>query len=248
MGGPPGDGTGTQLWRVVLSRGMRCLADGQTEAAIAWFERAYASAPDRAEVCFALGRERVKQGRIDEGARLLAAAWDRDRSFAAAAAALARCLGVAGGRMAEAHAVLDEALLRHPTEPGLHVVRTELLLREERGDEARASATRAADLLAAVSRDAPATRAALDVCTARTLHAEGRRLLDEGHAEQALFSFKRASDLAPGWSTPLVDMALAFRALGRVARARACVERALVACPDDEEARSLLASLSPPRA
>src|SRR5512134_55902 len=77
--GGEGDGPGsehlTEVWRVELTRGLRCLADGDIAGAEGHFERAHTAGQGRPEVCFALGRERLRQRRHDEAEALLRAAW-----------------------------------------------------------------------------------------------------------------------------------------------------------------------------
>lgn len=234
------DGTITEFWRFELTRGRCFLLEGRHDEAEVCFERAYQAAPHRAEVAFALGRERMRRGLLAEAEMLLRGAWASDPSLPASAAALARCLGLSGPspRVADAHAVVEEALARHPAEPGLHIVRAELLLVEERVDEAFATLERASGL---VHPRAVATRAALNLSWARTHLRAGVRLVEDGRAEEALFSFKRAADLAPGWAEPLVVMGQAFATLGRRARARSSWERALVLDPQHVAAARLLA-------
>jgi tetratricopeptide (TPR) repeat protein len=227
----------TEVWRIELARGLRCLADGDPDGAEAYFASAHRRAPERPEVCFALGRQWLRQDRLDEAEPLLASAWAH--GLLAAAAALARCRGRAG-RRAEGHDVLDEALRVASDEAGLLVVRAELLLDEGRRDEARVVLERAAAL---VPPDAPATRAAIAATQARHLNDEGIALAGRGEREAALFAFKRAFDLDPGWASPLVNMGAVLAELGRPARARACYERALVLDPENAIARHDLALL-----
>jgi len=229
----------TELWRAELLRGLRRLSAGDVAGADACFQRAHRAAPDRPEVCFALGRERLRQERLDEATALLTTAWQA--GMPAAAAALARCLGIAGDRRSDAHALLDTALADHPDEPGLLIVRAELLVEDGHSVEARALLERAEGLLA--NRDAPATRAAIATVLARALNAEGIRLAADGDPEAALFAFKRSFDLAPRWASPLVNMGAVFADLGRAARARACYERALVLDDENPVARYNLALL-----
>jgi tetratricopeptide (TPR) repeat protein len=235
----------TELWRAELVRGLRCLAAGDPVAAEAHLVRAERAAPERPEVCFALGRERLRQERLDEAEALLRRAWSG--RLPAAAAALAQCLGVAGERRAEAHAILDDALAERPDEPGLLTVRAELLLvddRDRRCDEARALLERASRVLAETHREAPATRAAIAAVLAKALNLDGIALAAAGNAPGALFAFKRSFDLAPRWASPLVNMGAVFAEMGRPARARACYERALVLDDDNPVARYNLALLA----
>jgi tetratricopeptide (TPR) repeat protein len=235
----------TELWRAELVRGLRRLAAGDAAGAELFFERAHRAEPERAEVCFALGRERMRQERLPEAEALLRVAWRA--GMPAAAAALARCLGIVdtgGIRRAEAHAVLDEALARHPDEPGLLAVRAELLI-DDGGDMAAAQnlLERAQAILASDGRDVPATRAAVAGVLAKALNLEGIRLARAGDSDAALFAFKRAFDLAPRWASPLVNMGAVFADLGRSARARSCYERALVLDDENPIARYNLALL-----
>ena len=229
-----------------LARGLRCLAAGQLDQAEEHFARAHRRAPDQPEVLFALGRERLRKGRVDEAEPLLRGAWDRDRTLGAAAAGLARCLGVAGDQHAASHAILDEAMVDpvHAAEPGLHVVRGEIYLEEERVAEARAAFEEAERRLAGSRRDAPVTRSAVAAGLARVYNLDGIELGRASRTEEALFAFKRAADLDPEWSGPVVNMGVAFAQLGRAARARSCYERALAADPENPVARFNLANLT----
>ncbi len=209
----------SEVWREELRRGFLRLAAGEEDAAAEHFARAYACAPGRPEVCFALGRERLRRGDRDGAAGLLRDAWRADPGLVAAAAALARCLGALGG----GYDVLDEAQRRSPNEPGLWVVRAELLLGERRIDEARAALDRAS-----VRATGRATHAAIAACRARAFHVEAENLADSGRIEEALFAYKRAADLDPSWSAPHQGMGEMFSRLGRAARARACFDRARV--------------------
>jgi tetratricopeptide (TPR) repeat protein len=228
-----------ELWRAELARGLRRLAAGDVDGAEVFFARAHRADPERPEVCFALGRERLRQERLPEAEILLRRAWRA--GLPAAAAALARCLGIAAPRRPEAHAVLDEAVRRHPDEPGLLAVRAELLLEDGAFAEAQRLLERARSLLAADGRDAPATRAAVARVLAKALNLEGIRLARDADPDAALFAFKRAFDLAPRWASPLVNMGAVFADLGRQARARSCYERALVLDAENPVARYNLA-------
>ena len=244
---PPGphDLGHTEVWRAELTRGLRALVDGDEAAAEAHFGRAYRSAPHRAEVCFALGRERLRQGKLDEAEKLLRRAFSPG-GMLAAAAALARCLGADPARRAEAHAVLDDALRPGEPgddEPGLLVVRAELFLEERRAADARDALERARGVLEREQRDAPATRAAITLAMAKVSNLEGIALGEAGRDEEALFAFKRAFDLDPAWSGPMVNMGAVFARLARPARARACYERALVIDAENTVARYNLAEV-----
>jgi tetratricopeptide (TPR) repeat protein len=226
-----------EAWQTDFDEALRFLAAGDRVRGVALLEKVHASQPERPQVALALGRERQKQGRHVEAEGLLRGAWEQDRRLLAAAGALARCLGVHLRRFDEAHAVLDETRV----DAALLVVRGELYLEENRLEEADRALDLARDLLG--DRQSSATRRALSAAAARVHHQTAMALVTEGDFEAALFGFKRASDQAPRWSEPLVGMGVAFARLGRVARARSCLERALVLDPEDTQARNYLSEL-----
>src|SRR5262245_58922315 len=121
-GGGRRSGPASEPWRADLARGLKSLAAGQFERAESYFSRAFRMAPTQPEVCFALGRERLRRGRYVDAERLLRTAWENDRTLYTAAASLARCLAVGLERLDEAHRVVDQALALFAGEPGLHVV------------------------------------------------------------------------------------------------------------------------------
>lgn len=199
---------------------------------------AHRLAPDRAEVCYALGRSRLRAGAVAEAEQLLRAAWLGDPSLVSAAGTLARCLGLHAGRFAEAHDVLDEAAARHEAVALIGVVRGELLLAEERLEEARAAAD--AVLLGDASEsERDAARAVL----ARVANREGIECAERGECERALFLFRQAAHLDPGWSSPHVNQGAVFARMTMHARAAAAYEQAMAIEPENArvyENRALL--------
>jgi superkiller protein 3 len=213
-----------QRWQVHLRRGVRSLETGNHDRAARHFATAYRLAPDRPEVCLALGREYLRRGQLGQAEPLLRRAWEGGPT-PAAAAALARLLGVGKGEAKAARAVLAEALQRQLDHPLLLVVQGELDLEEEQFVAARDSFERAR----ALGADPVAVRAGL----ARTYNAEGIACGDEAADDRAVFAFKRACDLDPSWSGPHVNLGVAFMRLGRRRRARTCYERAIAIEPDN---------------
>jgi tetratricopeptide (TPR) repeat protein len=214
-----------QRWRVHLRRGVRSLEAGHHDRAARHFAAAYKLAPERPEVCLALGREYLRRGQLGQAEPLLRRAWEGGPTLAAAAAALVRLLGVGKGESKAARLVLEEALRRHPDHPLLLVVRGELDLEDEQFEVARASFERA--------RGCGADPASVRAGLARTYNAEGIACGDEAADDQAIFAFKRACDLDPSWSGPHVNLGVAFTRLGRRRRARTCYERAIAIEPDN---------------
>jgi len=223
-----------EAWRKELRRGLRSLRAGEFERAESHFARAHRWAPDRPEVCYALGRERLRRGESTQAEALLRAAWDGDRSLVSAAATLARCLALHMRRYDEALTVLGEIEHEHGELALVNVVRSEILL--ERGSLADARRAAQAALAAcdregrsdagtATARDA--ARAAL----ARVENQEGIDLAAGGEAEAALFCFKRAADLDPSWSSPHVNMGATFAGMGKLQRAREAYQTAVETDP-----------------
>jgi tetratricopeptide (TPR) repeat protein len=224
-------------WRGELRRGLERLRDGEFADAEAHFARAHRMAPDRAEVCFALGRERLRRGDLDQAEALLRDAWRRDPSLLSAAAFLARCLGVERRDFAAAHAVLDEAFGTHGRAAPLAVVAAEIHLEEGRVDDARELAEQALEASPDGAREA--ARALL----ARVHNQEGLSRAEAGDVESALFAFRRAGALDEDWSAPICNLGAAFEAIGRLDRAKSAYQQALSIDPGSATARFNLARL-----
>lgn len=225
-------------WRTELRRGLRLLRVGQFDEARGHFERAYRLGPDSPEVCFALGREKLRAGALDDAEPLLRRAWLGDRTLLSAAAYLARCLGLDRGDFTGARRILEEGYQHHGRVPALLIVDAELSLEAGDIDAARQAADEAmACDPTGVSHDA--VRAVM----ARVVHHQGVELADDGQYEAALFYFRRAADLDREWSAPHCNLGAAFERLGRAERAMPAYERALLLDADNLTARFNLARL-----
>jgi len=224
-----------QRWQLHLRRGVRSLEAGNLDRAARHFAAAYRLAPDRPEVCLALGREYLRRGQLAQAEPLLRRAWEGNPGLVVAAAALVRLLGVGRGDLKAGHALLDEAFVRHPDHALLTVVRGELELEADNYAAARLSFERA--------RELGAEHHAVRTGLARTYNAEGIAFGELGSDERAIFAFKRACDLDPEWSGPLVNLGVVFARLRRPRRARACYERAIRTEPDNPVAHFNLGNL-----
>ncbi|HET6611778.1 MAG TPA: tetratricopeptide repeat protein [Kofleriaceae bacterium] len=225
----------TELWRAELVRGLRRLRAGDLGHAERHFVHAHRCAPERPEVCFALGQERLRRGLAAEAEPLLRAAWDGDKTLVAAACALARCLAK-GDQLDEAHAILDEASEKNGPVIAIEVVRGEMFLDDGRPAEARAAALAA---LALADGDGASTgsrqtgRAASRALLSRVENQSGIDLAADGHMDAAVFAFKRATDLDPEWSGPVTNLGAALARMGRFSPARAAYERAIAIDPEN---------------
>lgn len=227
-----------ETWQTELRRGLEHLRGARLAEAEICFERAHRMAPDRPEVCYALGRARLRSGAVDEAEALLRIAWQGDPSLVSAAGTLARCLGLQGRRFDEAHAVLAEAEAHHGALALLHVVRSELFLAEDRFDEARSAAEAALH-----SPDSDSERDAASAALARVLNREGILYAERGENDRAVFLFKRAAHLDPEWSSPQVNLGAALARMGMHDRAMAAYDQAVQVEPDNpvaHENRGLL--------
>lgn len=193
---------------------------GDFHTAAKAFERAYQEAPEEPQVLLALGREYMRQGRYEEAEPLLRAAYDRQPGVAAGVM-LARLLGLHLGFKQEAFEQIHHTLAVCPADgtAPLHVIRGELLLDEGAFSEARAAFGLAIDDPIA----AGSARAGL----ARTYNTEGISLSERGQYEPAIFAFKRAADLEPGWSGPYVNLGVVFGYIGKTAKAAEAYAAAL---------------------
>ncbi len=214
-----------QAWRRFLVRGSRLLQEGDFGRAAEAFARSLEQAPDEPQVLLALGRERLRQGRFDEAEPLLRRAHARDPRSPAAAALLARLLGLHQRRLEEAFEVVHHALADCADPAPLQVIRGELLLEQGAWKEARAA-------FAQALQD-PRSDEAARVGLARAFNLEGIALGESGEPEPALFAFKRAADLDPAWSGPHVNMGVVLGRLGRQQKAALAYQAALARDPDN---------------
>lgn len=229
MRSQPRSGPGVRsLWRAELKRGLELAEAGDTDGARAAFARAHALAPDEAEPAFALGREEQRRGRLSEAERLLRLARLARPAWPLGAAALARVI-VARAQptprlaIAEARRVLAPARAAAPQNPVLLLVEGELLLEEERADDARRAFVEA--------RDAGADAAAVAAGLARAENLHAIALAASGRADEAIFAFKRAADLDPRWAPPRANLGALWQRLGKPRRALEQYRRALALDP-----------------
>ncbi len=68
-----------EAWQLELRRGLNSLRAGEFERAESHFLRAHRWAPKIPEVCYALGRERLRHGDVEQAEELLRTAWEGDR-------------------------------------------------------------------------------------------------------------------------------------------------------------------------
>lgn len=209
----------TPRWRHYLARGARSLEEGEYAEASLAFERALAEAPDEPQVQLAVGREWMRQGRYDAAEPLLRRAFEALPGSTAAAAALARLLGLHRDQPAEAFRVLQRALAATPDAAPLQVIRGELLLEAGVFEEARVA-------FGQVQGD-PVCAEAARIGLARSYNIEGISLSERGELERAIFAFKRAVDLEPSWSGPHVNLGVVFTRLGKKEKALAAYAAAL---------------------
>ncbi|MFH1130303.1 MAG: tetratricopeptide repeat protein [Pseudomonadota bacterium] len=198
-------------WRIHLRRGMQDVQEGRYDRAVQAFEKAFDLGPDEPEVLVSLGRERFRQGLYEESEELLQAALKRNPESAIAAATLARLLGLHLDRRQEAFQILHQALRHNPNAAALHVIRGELLLEDGAYKDARAAFGQVLD------HDAADEAARTGV--ARTYNIEGIKLSEQYEYEPAIFAFKRAADLDPNWSGPLVNLGVTFGRMGKLDKA-----------------------------
>lgn len=219
-------------WRVWLQRGTDALRAADYAAAADAFAQAFAFAPDQPEVLLALGRERLRSRADADAEPLLRRALLLDPRSAAAAAALARLLGLHLDRRQEAFALLHGALRQNPDARALHAVRGELLLQDNAYGEARAAFAQA--LVADVWQvdGLPGEDEAARGGMARTYNAEGIALHQQSHWLAAAQAFRRAAELDRAWSAPRVNLGAALAQLGRLDEAVEAYRAALQAEPD----------------
>jgi tetratricopeptide (TPR) repeat protein len=216
-----------QLWRAELARGRELDLAGDRDGAAAAFARAHRLAPAEAEPAFALARAEERGGRVREAERLHRIALAARPAWPLPAVALARLVAARAqptleAAIAEARRVLAAPRSAHPTHVLLDVVEAELLLDEDRADEAKLL------LSAARRRGAPHV---VDLALARAENRIGMALASGGRSDEAAFAFKRACDLDAGWAAPRANLGALWQRLGRPQRALDQYRRALALDP-----------------
>jgi tetratricopeptide (TPR) repeat protein len=212
------------LWRNEVRRALALEAAGDVEGAMAAFARAHAFAPDEAEPAYVLATRQQRQGRLDEAERLYRAALAARPRWHMAAIKLARLIvereqPTAKAARAEARRILKQARNPRPGAGVLQVIEAELLLDEERVDEART-------LLAEVH--ANGFRAPIwNRMMARAENVAAIALCRDGRHHEALFMFKRACDLDARWAPPRANLGALWQRLGKSQQAIDQYRRAL---------------------
>jgi len=212
--------TPNRKWRFHLVRGARCLEVGDFMGAQRHFSAAHREAPTEPVACLAWGRELLRIGELDSAEELLRYAWSRDPSLESAGFSLARLLGQHRRKLAEAEAVLDEVEQGHGVSVSLVLLRAEITI----GDPASYAEARR---LFEQAEDLGADREVVRLGLSRVHNAEGVMCCRTGDHHRALFALKRAADLDPGWSGPLVNSGAIFERLGLVGKARTQYRSAL---------------------
>ena len=228
--------SGEPSWRDELTSGLRWISQGRFSQALACLHRAYEIAPDRAETACALGREELRRGNTAAAEPLLRKAWKIDNTLTSAGLTLARCLGIRMREFSEAHEIIDHLLASNPEDIGAALVRSELYLAEGRFE----NADRCVQEIRPNSDKHDGT---LRLLQARIENERGLREVSGENFEMALFSFKRANALDPGWGAPICNMGSAFEKLGKRAAAEAQYHEACRVEPNYAAAWHNLATL-----
>lgn len=211
-------------WRFHLWRGARSLESGDFGGARKHFAAAYREAPEEPLVCLAWGRELLRAGDPAAAEKLLRRAWSGDPALSTAGLQLARVLGLHRDQRLEAARVLDELQQEMGDIAPIRLLRAEIALADPPDFEAaKAHLERA--------RDLGADERAVRVGLARAYNAEGVAQSRSGEHHQALFALKRAADLDPDWSGPLVNRGAIFEQLGQAHRAQKLYREALTLDP-----------------
>ncbi len=201
-------------WQLMLRQGAERLRQGKFDEATHWFESAHRLAPDEPLACYALGRERMRQGSYHQAERLVRKAWQADPTLLSAGLTLIRLLGLHLGKPDEALAMVQDLAKEDRVEPEvLALLEGEILLTRPQ------DAARAAELFDKVLASGRHRVAAAEGL-ARAYNVEGIRLAEAGQVHEALFVLKKAASLVPDWAPPRVNMGVVFQLLGKDRRAK----------------------------
>jgi len=184
----------------------------------------------------AQARQAERRGRLDEAERLYRAALAARPDWVLAAVPLARMVAAraqptATAAAAEARAILTAPRAAHPDHVLLTVVEAELLIDEDRADDAKA--------LLVPARGPEVVALALS----RAENRIGIQLASSGRTDEAAFAFKRACDLDDSWAPPRANLGALWQRLGRPRQALEQYRRALALDPTHALANFNLAML-----
>jgi tetratricopeptide (TPR) repeat protein len=236
-----------QPWRAQLELGRELDRAGDADGAAVAFARAHALAPSEAEPAFALARVEERRGRTRDAERLYRVALAARPDWPLAAVPLARIVAARAqptpeAAIAEARRILEAPAAAHPGHVLVAVVEAELLLDEDRVEEAKA--------LLVATRAGGAPRV-VDLALARAENRLGIALASADRADEAAFAFKRACDLDPEWAPPRANLGALWQRLGRPRQALEQYRRALALDPRHSlAARAFTAAMAadPPHA
>ncbi len=226
-------------WQRPVSRGLEALRRGDLTAATLDLRRAQDLAPDEPDVCLALARLHLAQEELRPAVALLERVVALRPDKLGTIALLTRTLGVRLGEKTRAFGVLHAALERHPESAELHVVRGELLVEDDAIEAARGAFAQAL-----TGTPGPKVRLAALSGLAQTYNAEGILLSEGGESDRAAFLFKRAADLDPLWSAPLVNLGVVFGRLERLPKAIETYDAALLRDPENPVALFNIGSIA----
>lgn len=219
-------------WHGFLEEGVQHLSKGHYSEAGFWFEAAHRLEPSHPLTCYALGRERMRQGRFYEAETLLRQAFDADPDLLPAAFCLVRLMGLHLDRRHEARELLEQV---SPKADELQQEDVVLLLKGELELVQPEGFKDAACTFGKLLERGQRNDAAKDGL-ARAHNLEGIDLARRGRCDEALFVLKKSSDLSPGWAAPRVNMGAVFQSMGKPQRACQEYRRALVLEPENPTA------------
>lgn len=214
-----------RMWKKLLEQGIRAMETGNVDTAEVFYAQAFAKAPGDPKVCLAFGKLKDQLGEYEDAEVLFRRAWRADQTSVEAAAGLARLWGIHNKEIERAHALIVEATVLNGRQAELETVRSELLVEQELYEEALDVAESAIRLATEQKKYEMLELAKNSL--ARAVNQLGIQHARDGSHTTAVFTFKRAVDLDPNWSSPRVNMGAAFASIGKRQKARKCYEEAI---------------------
>lgn len=197
----------------------------QLDTAEVFFAQAFAKAPGDADVCLHFGKLKDRLGEYEDAEVLFRRAWRANQTSVDAAAGLARLWGIHNAEIDRAYALIVEATTLNGRHACLETVRSELLVEQGLYQEALEAAEAAIEMARTQEQFESLELARNSL--ARAVNQMGIQHAQDGSHSTAVFTFKRAVDLDPAWSSPRVNMGAAFASMGKRRKARQCYEEAI---------------------
>lgn len=205
-------------WISHLQLGYKALADNHQTVAYTHFHVAFEENPDHPLVCFAWGQALAQSGHTQEAVVLLERAARAEPDLVEAACAWAKAV-MDLGDFSSAKRILQEQETRHPDDFIVQLTLAEMYLRQADPD--------AAETHIEAAHNKGALESTLRIGRSQVAQLRGLLASRAKDVERARAHFWTATELAPSWAGPWVNLGVLAETAQEFADAQTYYERAL---------------------